>query len=132
MDKLTNKPLIFIKVFIYLQSKQIEMKLREYRLNEILSEIDNESIEVILDEGSKTINDWGFDTKHYFITVNIDVTETGTTDPGDHENEPEFNVDKTEINIELISIHLYETEIEISTDYKDKIVLGISKIIEVA
>jgi len=125
-----------VEIIIVIKTKNVKkIQLRKYRLNEILLEIENESIEVILDRdgdvGIKTIKEWGFDTKHYFITVNIDVTEKGTHDPGDHENEPQFTVDKTNINIELISIHLDETEIEISKDYIDKIVLGIIRIVEV-
>ena len=107
------------------------IKLTKYRLNEILSEIENESIEIILDEGRKTIKEYGFDTKRYFITIDIDVTEKGTYYEGDGiDYPPEFTVDKTDINIELVSIHLDEKEIEVG-EYLDKIVMAVRGIIDI-
>ena len=111
-----------------------KLNLREYRYDELLREISNESIEIILNRdttpatGSK--KEWGFDTKHYFITVNISVTEKGYLSPGDYETPDEYVITKRQIDVELISIHLDETKIVVG-EYLDGLVGAIEGILNI-
>lgn len=107
--------------------------LKKYRYNELLLEIDQQSIEIILDRdtdpANKTLKEYGFDTKRYFITVNISVTENGYLSPGDYDTPDEYNVESTEINIELVSIHLGEQNIQIGSEYMDGLVDAVKNIL---
>ena len=79
-------------------------KLTAIQLGLLISEIDKESINLILEDGNITLTDHLFETDNYGLILNIDINQRVESDNGDYTNAPEFT--KTnDIYIEVVNIY---------------------------
>ena len=85
------------------------MNLNNNQLEQLLLEIEEESLNIILDDGSITLQDYLFETKNFDLIINIDVYELTERCTGDYHNEPQCTIN-TKTDIEIVSISLEGVE----------------------